>query len=452
MSLHTLSAAEASKKIRSGAVSPVELVQTALARIAQTDDEINAFSEVFEAEALDQARQAERELREGFDRGPLHGIPVAIKDIFDVAGYITVADTEALPRVASERDAAVVTMLRTGGAVILGKTHVHECAYGCTTPSTRNPWNRNFVPGGSSGGSAAALAAGQCWFAVGSDTGGSIRAPSSHCGVVGFKPTYDLVSRSGCLPLSWSLDHVGPMGRSVGDVAAGLGVITGNVSRYSDGLELGVAGLKIGIPKNYYFDDIEPNLRQRIGEAIEALRAAGATLIEVEIPYARQLLPAHFCIMFAEASTVHRDAIREQPDSFGDDVRMWLRVGALIPAADYLSAQRARRVIADAWRRKLTEVDALVVPAVAAPASRVGEMSWAKPDGAEESILSAFSRLAAPANLLGLPAVSVPCGFVDPGLPVGLQIIGRLNDDAMVLRIARAYERTQSWEGQIADF
>ena len=457
MNFHKMTIRELAEKVKARAVSPVELTTQSLARIAATDAEIGAFVDTFSDRAMADARNAEREIGSGNYLGPLHGIPIAVKDLFDVAGQPTMAGSNYASGSKAERDAESVSLLRAAGAVIIGKTQTHECAYGCTTPTTRNPWNTAHVPGGSSGGSAAALAAGDCYLALGSDTGGSIRSPASHCGVYGLKPTYDLVSRNGVVALSWSLDHVGPLARSVWDVAAGL---TALISRppttsnqpskedYTVGIDSGVAGLRIGIPQDYYFDNIHPDVSECVMASVALLEAQGARRLAPKLPYSGELLATHFCIMFAEASAYHQDTLRRNPAGYGEEVRTLLRIGELLSATEYISAQRARGLIQRAWAEMFTEIDALVVPAVAAPASRIGEDTWTTPDGTTESILTAFSRLAVPANLLGLPAICIPSGIVGASLPVGLQIIAPPYHEALLFRIARAHEVRAGTEGQ----
>jgi aspartyl-tRNA(Asn)/glutamyl-tRNA(Gln) amidotransferase subunit A len=343
--------------------------------------------------------------------------------------------------------------------VIIGKTETHECAFGCTTPATRNPWNLAHVPGGSSGGSAAAVAAGQCYLALGSDTGGSIRSPASHCGIYGLKPTYDLISRDGAVALSWSLDHVGLFARSVWDLAAGLNAtvhrdsdtFSGQMKQdYGKEMDRGIAGLRIGVPQNYYFDNIHPQVLECVMSSVALLEEQGARRVSPKLPYSGELLATHFCIMFAEASAYHQETLHRNPDGYGEEVRTLLRIGELLSATEYIAAQRARGLIQRAWAEMFSEIDALVVPSVAAPASKVGEDSWVAPDGTSESILSAFSRLALPANLLGLPAICIPSGIIGANLPVGLQIIAPPGREALLLRIARAHEVGAGTEGQLS--
>ena len=458
MSLHELTVRELSAKVKTGAVSPVELAAQSLARIGSTDAEIGAFVEVFADSAMTEAGAAEREIASGNYLGPLHGIPVAVKDIFDVAGHPTMAGSNYGSGVKATKDADCVSLLRAAGAVIVGKTNTHECAFGCTTPTTRNPWNTGHVPGGSSGGSAASIAAGDCYLALGSDTGGSIRSPASHCGIYGLKPTYDLVSRNGVVALSWSLDHVGAFTRSVWDLAAGLTAIVAppagassnaKSKDYTSDIDRGVSGLRIGVPQDYYFDNIHPDVSHCVMASVALLEAQGARRVTLKLPYSGELLATHFCIMFAEASAYHQDTLHRDPNGYGEEVRALLRVGELLSATEYISAQRARGLVQRAWAEMFSEIDALVVPSVAAPASRVGEDSWVAPDGTSESILSAFSRLALPANLLGLPAICIPSGIVGPNLPVGVQVIAPPYEEALLFRIARSHEVGAGTEGQI---
>jgi aspartyl-tRNA(Asn)/glutamyl-tRNA(Gln) amidotransferase subunit A len=440
--------------IRSGKISPVTVLEAVLERIDSLEPKVKAFVSVFSQEALEAAKTADREIASGNYKGPLHGIPVAIKDIFDVEGHPTKYGSNFRTDEKAKRDAASVARLRDAGAIIVGKTETHECAFGCTTPTTRNPWNYGHVPGGSSGGSAAAVAAAECFMALGSDTGGSIRSPASHCGIFGLKPTYDLISREGALTLSWSLDHVGPMTRSVWDLAAALNALVAKtsgreVTDYTEEIDFEISGIRIGIPESYFFDRLHPDVAACIEDAVADFADNGAQLSKQPIPYADQILATHFCMMFAEASTYHSQFLKANPDGYGVEVRKLLQAGQFIPATDYITAQRVRSLIGKEWSDLLRRIDVLIAPAVAAPASKIGEEYWTDAIGATESILSAFSRLAVPANLLGLPSICIPCGVVGPNLPVGLQLIGRPYEEALLLRIAHSYERIKGTEGQL---
>lgn len=454
---HT-SVADAAAAVARRELSPVELTDAALARIDEVDGRVRAFETVVAGRAREAARRAEAEIASGDYRGALHGIPVAVKDLYDTAGIPTTASSRVLEGRIPQRDAACVERLFKAGAVLLGKTRMHEFAYGVTTPQARNPWSLERLPGGSSGGSAAAVAADECLLALGSDTAGSIRIPSAACGVVGLKPTYGRISTFGMLPLSWSLDHAGPIAGSVRDVAFGLGVLAGHdprdlasssrpVDDYVADLERGVAGLALGIPRNYYFDNLAPEVDEAVGRAIELLESEGAELREIHLGLAEYAVAAAFAICLPEATAYHEDMLRERPELYGEDVRLYLELGALRPATEYVRALRARETIRRAWRGAFEGIDAVVVPTLPATAARVGQETFALPGG-DEPVVPAYLRLCAPANVVGLPSLSVPCGFDGDGLPIGLQIIGRPFAERVVLRVGAAYERATEWHAR----
>lgn len=440
-------------------LSVVDLIRQSLARIEAVQPRINAFVEVYAEEALTAAHAAQQEIDAGRSRGPLHGMPVALKDLFDVAGKPTSASSRVRRDHRAAADAQCVTRLRQAGAIIIGKTHTHEFAFGTLTPQTRNPWNPDHVPGGSSGGSAAAVAAGCCALTLGSDTGGSIRIPAAACGVVGLKPSYGRVGGSGVTPLAWSLDHAGPITRTVRDAALLLGAIAGYDSHdpasvklavpdYSAGLEEGVRGLRLGIPVNYYFDHVDGEVERCVRAAISRLVDLGGIPVEVELPHAELYLSTTNAIIMAEAAEYHHQTLCERAADYGDEVRALLEAGSLAPAIGYIRALRLRERIRRAWAETLTDVDVLLAPAIPGPAARRDQILFGWPDGRQEPVEHAYVRLSCPANLTGLPALSLPCGFTDAGLPVGLQIIGGGFDEATVLRVGAAYEAATSWHEQ----
>ncbi|MGY1715615.1 amidase [Geodermatophilus sp. SYSU D01106] len=451
-----LSIAEAARQIERRALSPVELVQSALDRIAEVEDRLGAFVVVTADEALEAARRAEQEIRDGGHRGPLHGIPVGIKDLYDVAGLPTTSSSAVRSGHVATEDSACVARLRDAGAVVVGKTHTHEFAYGVLTPTTRNPWDTGRVPGGSSGGSGAAVAGGECLMGMGTDTGGSIRIPASVCGTVGLKPTYGRVSRAGVTSLCWSLDHAGPLTRTVRDAALTLQAIAGFDARdpgsakepvpdFTAGLDAGVAGLVLGVPANYFFDDVDPEVEAAVREAIGVLEARGARLREVEIPYAEQMMAVEFGVLVPEASAYHQEMLRESGDLYTDDVRVFLEAGETVLATQYIKALRVRTLVQQAFRRAFEGIDALVCPTLPAAAAAVGQQTFAFPGGTEKAVIDAWVGHSAPGNVTGLPALSVPCGFTSAGLPIGLQVIGRPFDEAGVLRVGQAYESATDW-------
>ena len=441
-------------------VSSVEVTRAYLDRIRRFDPHLNAFITLTDRTALLEAQAADEAIASGGYRGAMHGIPVALKDLIHVQGVRTTAGSKILSAHVAEADAVVVTRLRAAGTVLLGKLNLHEWAYGVTSNSphfgpVRNPWDRERISGGSSGGSAAAVSADLCAGALGTDTGGSIRIPAALCGVVGLKPTYGLVSRSGVLPLSWSLDHVGPITKTVEDAAILLSALAGYVPDdpasadrpapdYRAALTGDLRSLRIGIPREYFFDELDGEVREAVETAIATLAGMGLAIEEVRIPSA-QLSPAiSAAILGAEAATVHGDAIRTRGEDFGADVRLRLETGMFVLATDYLIAQQARTVLRHEFREVFERVDALVLPAVPITAPRISENSVIV-QGRERDTREALTPFMSSFNQAGLPVISVPCGFSGAGLPIGLQIAGRPFDEATVLRIAHAYESSTRW-------
>ncbi|MCA3179213.1 MAG: amidase [Burkholderiaceae bacterium] len=453
-----LSMREAAAAVRRKEVSPVELARLSLERIAADEPRLHAFARLTEARAMAAAKQAEREILAGQWRGELHGVPVAVKDLYDMAGLPTTCSSKVRHDHLAAADSACVERLEQAGASIVGMTHTHEFAYGIATPTTGNPWNVEHIPGGSSGGSGATLAARGCYMAMGTDTGGSIRIPAAVCGTVGLKPTYGRVSRVGVASLSWSLDHAGPLARTVADCAVTLGALAGFDARdpgsadvpvgdYLTELEHGVKGLRIGVPRNFFFEHVETEVEAGVRAALATLQKEGAELVEVEIPMADMISAIEFGLCMPEASAYHRTMIRERAELYEPDVRTFLEAGMMIPAVDYIAALRQRTLMQAAWRTmfEANGLDALIGPAVAAVAMRRDQPTLTWPDGTEETASSVYVRLSAPANVTGTPSVSVPCGFGKGGLPVALQVMGRPFGEARILRIARAYERTVDW-------
>ena len=459
MQPYELSVAEAARQIEHRTLSPVELVQSALDRIEEVEDRLHAFVVVTGEQALEAAGLAEEEISDGGYRGPLHGIPVGIKDLYDAVGVPTTSSSAVRSDYLPTEDSACVARLRAAGAVMVGKTHTHEFAYGVLTPTTRNPWDTGRVPGGSSGGSGAAVAAGECLVGMGSDTGGSIRIPASVCGTVGLKPTYGRVSRFGVTSLCWSLDHVGPLTRTVRDAALVLQAVAGfdprdpatvhePVPDYTRDLAAGVRGLTLGVPTNYFFDDIDPEVELAVREAIGLLEAQGATLREVEIPHAQHMMAVLFGLVVPEASAYHQTMLREGGERYTDDVRVFLEAGEVVLATQYIKALRVRTLVQQAFRTAFEGLDALVCPTLPTAAAEVGQESFTLPSGAQKTVIDAWVGHSAPGNITGLPALSLPCGSTSLGLPIGLQIIGRPFDEAGVLRIGQAYESATDWAGR----
>jgi aspartyl-tRNA(Asn)/glutamyl-tRNA(Gln) amidotransferase subunit A len=358
----------------------------------------------------------------------------------------------AFPR----EDAVAVGRLRAAGAVLIGKTRTHEFAWGTETPPTRNPWDPSRIPGGSSGGSGAALAARLAYGALGSDTGGSIRIPASLCGVVGLKPTFGRVSRTGIVPHSWSLDHAGPLALSVRDAALLLNVLAGHDTRdpgsadvavpnYTASLNTGIAGMRIGVCRNHFFGANETEVEARVEQAIADLAALGAQVIDFEVPDLQYGLGAIFAIELASSSAYHdRGLQRGATAAMADDVRTLVEIGRLVSASDYLKAEQLRALLIEDFKAVFERVDVVLTPASPVTAWQRGQTSVVT-GGMEESPLAASWRLTYPFNLTGLPALSLPCGFDSRGLPVGLQIAGKPFDEATVLRVAQAYEDVHRW-------
>lgn len=457
---YELTLAEAAAAVAGGEVSPVELVDSVLARIEEVDPKLNAFVTVPADEARAAAKEAERAVAGGGPLGPLHGVPVTLKDLFDVAGVRTTASSRIRENVpVAAEDSAVAAGLRRAGAIFVGKTQTHEFAYGMFTPQTHNPWNLDRSPGGSSGGSGAAVAARAGMASVGTDTGGSVRIPSALCGLAGLKPTYGRVSRRGVVPLSWSLDHPGPLARTVGDAALMMNAIAGYdpgdvatvdvpVPDHTAELGRGVAGLTLGVPA-YYFEGVDPEIAAAVRRAIDVLAAAGARVREVTIPLIEYSTAAEGAILGAEAYEYHRRDLRERPEVYGDLVRDRLNSGERVSAADYVAAQRMRRALRDSWRDTFTSagLDAVLAPTLGGPAAVFGPANEVHhSDGRVTTTSAAYAPQVYPANMTGLPALSVPCGFTGDGLPTGLQIIGRPFAEPTVLRIGEAYESAAEWK------
>ncbi len=460
MQPYELNLTAAAEQIKSKQLSPVELVESVLGRLDAVEPKINAFACVTGELARDAARTAEQEIGNDRYRGPLHGIPVGIKDLYDTAGVPSTSSSKVRAGRVPDTDAVIVDRLRSAGMVMVGKTHTHEFAYGAITPTTRNPWGTSHIPGGSSGGSAAAIAAGVCTVGMGTDTAGSIRIPASLCGTVGLKPTYGRTSRRGVTSLSWSLDHAGPLTRNVRDAALVLSVIAGYdrldpacvdvpVPDYTADLGRGVSGLRIGIPTNYYFDRVSADVDRAVRGAAALLEGQGAQLREVTIPYADAVLAAEWGILMPEASAYHQQALRESAELYEPDVRMFLEAGEFVLATDYIKALRARTLMQQAWAAMFTDVDVVLAPCMPVAAPEVGatEVNW--PDGTAEDVTMALVRLTSPGNLTGLPTLSLPVGFDAAGLPLGMQVIGRPFDELTILRIGQAYEDASDTVGRI---
>ncbi len=433
--------------LRRRKLSPVELTEFFLARIRRLQPVLNAFITVTAVEARQQARRAEKEICCGQYRGPLHGIPICLKDLFCTRGTRTTAGSKILRRHIPKRNAIVVDRLLEAGAILLGKTNLHEFAYGVTNINPHygavlNPWDLCRISGGSSGGSAAAVTAGLAVASLGSDTGGSIRIPAAACGCVGLKPTYGSVSMDGVFPLAPTFDHVGPICRCVEDVATIMGMITGaNLSsELSDGLEK----LRIGIPRHYFFDRIQKDVRSRVITGIETLEKMGVRLQELSLGRMDETSDIAAEITAAEALAFHWKWFQKRSCDYGEDLRARFEENKDRPALAYLLAQQRRNIYTSELTRELQGVDALAMPTIPIVAPGLGE-NQVQYSRFHESVRSALLRLTRPGNITGLPAISVPCGFSGEGMPVGLQLMGRKHDESTLLRIAHAFEQSTPW-------
>ena len=443
---------EIATRYRRRDLSPVELTKALLARIERLDPALHAFVTVTTERALADARAAEAALLRGGDGKPLLGIPVGYKDIYATRGIRTTAGSALLADWVPEDDATCVTRLRQAGSVMLGKLITHEFAFGIQFPGHRfqpakNPWNLDHMPGVSSSGSAAALAAGLVHGALGSDTGGSIRGPAAFCNLVGLKPTYGRVSRAGVLTLSWSLDHTGPMARTVEDCALLLQALAGHdpadpassrepVADYAEPLGRGIRGLRVGVPRAYFLEGADAEVEKAFEQALAALRLLGAVVTDVEIP---SILAswAFLAILMAEAFAYHERDVRAHPELYGDVLRERVLAGGLILGSEYVQAQRLRARLQAEMLEVLRRVDVLVTPTTPKPAPTFAVV-WDPSFGFPKSNMPPF-------NMTGLPALAVPCGFSSQGLPLSLQIAGRPFDEATVLRVGHAYEQATEW-------
>jgi aspartyl-tRNA(Asn)/glutamyl-tRNA(Gln) amidotransferase subunit A len=445
---------EAAAALRARKVSSAELTEAALNRIAFLQEKLKAFITVMSDNARARARRADEELARGIDRGPLHGIPVAVKDVFCTKGVRTTCGSKIFAGFVPDRDAAVVEKLEAAGAVLVGKANMHELAYGITSSNphfgyVRNPWDPHRIPGGSSGGSGAAVAAGMVFMAMGSDTGGSIRIPASFCGTAGLKPTSGRVSRYGVMPLDFSLDHMGPLARSVRDLAVTLQAIAGYDERddtssrqpaggYMPPPEVSIREVRVGLPENFYFERIDPEVSQAVRRAAEVAGRLGARVVPVRVPDMAAVNTVGRVILLSEASALMERHLERRAD-FGADVLSLLDQGRLLAATDYVNAQRLRRRMQREFAAVWQDADCLLTPATPTPAPQIGETTVAI-DGVEEDVRLASTRLVRGINVLGLPALSAPCGFSARGLPLGLQIVGRPFDEALILRVGAALE------------
>jgi aspartyl-tRNA(Asn)/glutamyl-tRNA(Gln) amidotransferase subunit A len=458
--LTNLDLVELGDAIDRGETSPVEIVDAFLNRIEANNGHYNAFVTVTGDEARAAATVSEREIAKSGRRGPLHGLPVGHKDLFATAGVRTTAGSRVLIDNVPDRDATMVARLSSAGMISLGKLNTHEFAYGPTGESShfgpvRNPWDTRRISGGSSSGSAAAVAAGLLPVATGSDSGGSIRMPAACCGLTGLKPTYGRISRAGILPLCWTMDHAGPLSRSAMDAALILQACAGAdvrdaasanraVPDYRAAMTGDVSGLKIGIPRRYFFDRAQVEVVRGVEDALAILANLGAELVEIDIPYIEYASSAALAISLAEATAYHDDTLDDRGHLYTDQVRMFLELGDQLLAKDYLHAQRYRTLLGQSMGAVLETVDIIATPGIAITATEIGAAN-VDINGVEEMVFSALLRNAEPFDLTGLPALVLPCGFTAAGLSVSLQLVSAPFREDVVLNAGHAYQTATDW-------
>jgi aspartyl-tRNA(Asn)/glutamyl-tRNA(Gln) amidotransferase subunit A len=437
-------------------ITSAEATEALLSRIARYDGELNSYITVMGDSARSAAAKADKAVNDGRPLGRLHGVPIAVKDLYATKGVRTTFACAAFADWVPDYDASVVERMMEAGAIIVGKLNLHEAASGTSSlvshsGPVHNPWNTDYVAGGSSGGSGAAVAAGLAYGALGSDTAMSIRHPAAYCGIVGLKPTYGRVSKRGALPLSWSLDHVGPMTRTVRDAALMLQVMAAYDPRdpssrdepvpdYMAPLEAGIRGLRLGIARVHFFEQCEDETLAAVEKAIHVLRELGAQAETCELPYAEDATLVGRTILMAEAAAYHAQRLKDQPHLLGPELQGLLGMGSMFSAVQYLQAQRSRNAIASEFAQVMRNYDVLVMPTTPLAPCK------AKEDGAQLSVPRMRNTM--PFNLTGLPAISLPCGFTRDGLPIGLQIVGRPFDEATILQCANSYERATAWHTQ----
>lgn len=449
--------------VQQGQKSALEVAQAALSRAESLQDRYRSFITLTPDLALRQATDVQTRLKAG-EKLPLAGVPFAVKDLMHVAGYPTTCGSKVLRDNKSTSDANVVRRLVKAGAVLIGKLNMFEFAFGFTGENQhygdcKNPWDVTRIPGGSSSGSGVAVATGICPLTLGSDTGGSIRMPSALCNVVGLKPTYGRVTRAGVLPLSWSMDHVGPMARTVEEVALALQIMAGTdpdddstsekpVPDYATDLQGRLKGLKIGVQHAWFGESLEPTVAEAFAKALDKLKTLGAQIVEVDLPYLSEVVGAHRAIIFSEASSYHRPLLEKQSADYPDSIRPLLQTGLFLTAVEYLHAQRVRRLVRAAWKPVFDQIDALATPTLPMLAPKCGQQVANLPGG-EKPLVQAVLNFTLPFNLSGHPAVSIPCGFAD-GQPIGLQLVGKPFGEGTILRIGHQYQLDTTWHQQVA--
>lgn len=466
MDFSGLSLIEAAERIERREISPVELTQSMLERIERLNPRLNCYLTVTAEDALRCAREAEEQINKGEYQGPLHGIPIGLKDLFETSGVRTTAGSKFFADYIPEKDAAVVEKLRAAGAIVLGKLNMHEIALGVTNVNphygpSRNPWNPKTISGGSSGGSGGALAAGLCFGALGSDTGGSIRIPSSLCGITGLKPTYGRVSLRGVIPLSWSLDHAGPMARGVDDVALLLKTIAGYdpedpasqdlpVPDFLGSLKAGIKGWRVALASDEFFTKADSEVLEAVKKAAGVLESLGARVEEVPFPEARLAAQNNGLLVTAEAAAFHQERLQKHPEDFGADVLQRLQGGAAYSGSEVSQARRMQSILRRKFEQFFAGYDLLLTPttpsaALLIEAVQSGQNADAGQTNPAVEAARQLTRFTAPFNFTGLPALSIPCGFTASGLPTGLQLAARPWGEASLLRAGYAYQQATDW-------
>jgi len=429
---------EMADALRAKKVSSLELTNEALKKI---DPRLNAFITVLEESARARASAMDAELSHGIDRGPMHGIPIAHKDLVYTKGVRTTGGSKIFKDFVPDHDADIAASLDRAGTVLIGKTNLHEFAYGITSTNphfgaVRNPWDTDRIPGGSSGGSGAAVAAGVLPMATGTDTGGSIRIPASFCGVTGLKPTFGLISKRGVMPLGWTMDHMGPITKTVRDAAVAFHAMGGSGAVPSKNAD--IRGLRIGLPVNYYFDTLDLEVSESVRTAVQTAAALGARIVDIKVPNIDEINVVARVLLLAEATSVHEKHLGRRAD-MGADVLTLLDQGRLIRGSDYVDAQRLRRIYCREFSKLWNDADCIFTPTTPTPAPKIGQMTM-KVGAVDEDVRLATTRLMRAINVLGIPALSIPCGFTKAGLPIGLQILGAPRAEDTILRVGAAIE------------
>jgi aspartyl-tRNA(Asn)/glutamyl-tRNA(Gln) amidotransferase subunit A len=436
-----------------------EFAEAALGNAAKFQEQFRAFIRITPEIARTQARRVDERVRAG-EKLPLAGVPFGVKDVFDVGGIPTTFGATVFSDRVAKADATAVKKLVDAGAVCLGKLNLHECAFGFTGENrnfgdSRNPWDAERIAGGSSSGSAVAVALGICPLTLGSDTGGSIRMPSALCGLTGLKPTYGRVSRAGGMPLSWTMDHIGPITRTAAEAALALKILAGPdpadetgsrrpVPDYAAELTARIRGLRLGVMHQWFFEALDPEVGEAVIKGLDKLVGLGARQVEVHLPLLEEVVGAHRAVIFSEASAFHRPHLAAHGRDFADDIRPLLLAGLFIPAVEYLDALRARRIVRREWAKVFENIDVLVTPTTPVTATKFGETT-ASLAGGSKPLVRAYLDLTLPFNFTGYPAISIPCGFSKAGMPIGMQLVGRPFTESVLLRVAHQYQQETDW-------